>query len=130
MCDSRAIYDWISYSFTQTPLAERRRRLASTYMFDCKCDACKTDYPTLKRMDAGLPSKGLKKQLDKLLSSYQQSFSIGDVEQAKRYSQNYLLKLKTAGVAYPHKNYDVGGIALNSCWWAIIANAGGGNDTK
>ena len=44
------------------------------------------------------------------------------LRQAKRHCQNYLQKLHTAGVAFPHKTYDIGAIALNSCWWALIAD--------
>ena len=59
---------------------ERRKKLSSTYMFECHCDACKYDYPTLKKATDST-AKGLRRQLDKMLSSYQQSFSMGDLEQ-------------------------------------------------
>ena len=65
---------------------ERRKKLSSTYMFECNCDACKSDYPTLKKA-ADSTAKGLRRQLDKMLSSYQQSFSMGDLEQVR--SQYY-----------------------------------------
>ena len=60
---------------------ERRKKLSSTYMFECNCDACKFDYPTLKKATDST-AKGLRRQLDKMLSAYQQSFSMGDLEQA------------------------------------------------
>ena len=50
-------------------------------MFECNCDACKFDYPTLKKATDST-AKGLRRQLDKMLSAYQQSFSMGDLEQA------------------------------------------------
>ena len=48
--------------------------------------------------------------------------SANPFRQAKRHCQNYLQKLHTAGVKFPHKTYDIGAIALNSCWWALIAD--------
>ena len=59
---------------------ERRKKLSSTYMFECNCDACRCDFPTLKGA-RDTTAKGLRRQLDKMLSSYQQSFSMGDLEQ-------------------------------------------------
>ena len=45
---------------------------------------------------------------------------------------DYIFKLEQAGVKYPHRCYEIGAIAMNSCYWGIIARqsqmtgAGGG----
>ncbi len=101
-------------------LDERKDRLKSTYFFDCGCEACAGDYPLHAGVPSALPSKNTKKQLDKLLGAYQQSFAMEDFAQARRNSQAYLAKLRSAGVAVPHRNFEIGAVALDSSWWAAI----------
>ena len=62
---------------------ERRKKLSSNYFYECNCDACNGDYPTLKKATDST-AKGLRRQLDKMLSAYQQSFTMGDLEQASK----------------------------------------------
>ena len=59
-------------------------------MFECNCEACKGDFPTLKKA-ADSTAKGLRRQLDKMLSSYQQSFSMGDLEQVRSHCTALLM---------------------------------------
>ena len=102
---------------------KRQVRLKDDYKFDCRCDACDQDYPTLKAVngDFGKQNKTLKKQLEKILMSYQASFQAGALKKALTFSEEYLRRLSEAKIKYPHKNYEIGAIAMNSCWWAIIA---------
>ena len=65
--------------------------------------------------------KNLGKKLDKLLKQYQQSFADGRLLDAKNACNKYLKTLSSSGVKYPHANYEIGAIALNSCWWGIIS---------
>ena len=65
--------------------------------------------------------KNLGKKLDKLLNQYQQSFADGRLLDAKNACNKYLKTLSSSGVKYPHANYEIGAIALNSCWWGIIS---------
>lgn len=99
---------------------QRRSLLRDKYKFDCGCEGCERDLPLLPQIPNSLP-KGLGKQLDRLLQSYQRSFQNGDLTQARMECERYLKRLHRSGVASPHKNYNFGSIALNSCWWAMIA---------
>ncbi|TRY68682.1 hypothetical protein TCAL_07236 [Tigriopus californicus] len=99
---------------------QRRSLLRNKYKFECGCEACERDLPILPQIPISLP-KGLGKQLDRLLQSYQRSFQNGDLTQARMECERYLKKLHRSGVVSPHKNYNFGSIALNSCWWAMIA---------
>ena len=107
----------------QLPKGKRLARLKDDYKFTCGCDACCQDYPTLKGVngDFGKQNKSLKKQLEKILMAYQASFQAGALKKALEFSEEYLRHLSSAKIRYPHKNYEIGAIAMNSCWWAIIA---------
>ena len=105
----------------QMPTGKRKERLKCDYVFECACEACERDYPVLAGIEDKL-SKSAGKQMDKLLTSYQRAFQEGDVMRARTDCELYLTKLHTAKVPYPHKNYVIGSIALNSCWWALIGN--------
>ena len=102
-------------------LDKRKLNLAKTYKFDCQCDACKEDYPTLNLQMNEIKSRHLSKKLDRLLSQYKQSYSNGRLVDAKNFCVKYLQTLSTSCVSYPHKCYEIGAIALNSCWWGIIS---------
>lgn len=107
----------------QLPKDKRQVRLKEDYKFDCRCDACQKDFPTLRaaESDFGKKHKALKKQLETILMNYQASFQAGSLKKALGFAEEYLRKLSEAGIKYPHRNYEIGAIAMNSCWWAIIA---------
>lgn len=108
----------------QLPKDKRQARLKEDYKFVCKCEACEKDYPTLKTVSSEFgakKNKPLKKQLEKILMGYQAAFTAGALRKAQGFSEEYLRRLSEAGIRYPHKNYEIGAIAMNSCWWAIIA---------
>ena len=100
---------------------QRKTSLLESYKFKCTCDACQNDYPQLSDLNTKLPSK-LSKQLDSLLSQYQRHFKAGELNEAKVACSKFLAKLEQADIKYPNRNYEIGAIALNSCWWAIIAS--------
>lgn len=103
------------------PLAKRQSALKNGYKFDCHCDACLGDYPPLNKVESSLPSKKVGKELDALIATYQRLFSEGCLEEALDRCCDYVSKLETSGVKYPHRNFEIGAIAMNSCWWGIIA---------
>ena len=141
----------LSYGIHHNNMTKDKRLVAlkSGYKFDCTCEACKNDFPTLNNLDKSLThgeivwfprfdllmfniriirtglvltgGKSLGKKLDKLLNQYQQSFTDGRLLDAKNACNKYLKTLSSCGVKYPHANYEVGAIALNSCWWQIIS---------
>ena len=59
--------------------------------------------------------------MDILIARYQKLFSEGCLEQALDICSEYIFKLEQAEVKYPHRSYEIGSIAMNSCWWGIIA---------
>jgi hypothetical protein len=95
--------------------------LLESYKFECKCEACANNYPQLQELNPRLPTK-LAKQLESLLSQYQRHFKAGELDEARYVCSKYLSKLEQAEIKYPHRNYEIGAIALNSCWWAWIAS--------
>ena len=103
------------------PLEFRKNALKNGYKFDCQCTACQGDFPLLKTMESAVPSKKIQKDLDYLIAQYQRSFSEGCLEAALDRCIDYVRKLETSGVSYPHRNYEIGTVAMNSCWWGIIA---------
>ena len=103
------------------PKEKRQQLLMENYKFECKCEACENDYPILQNCNAKVEPKALAKKLEKSLSQYRQFFASGRLEDAKMSCIKYLRLLETSKVLYPHKNYEIGSIALNSCWWGIIA---------
>merc|ERR1712079_181925 len=115
----------LSYGIHHNNMAKDKRLVAlkSGYKFDCTCEACKNDFPTLNNLDKSLTQggKSLGKKLGKLLNQYQQSFADGRLLDAKNACNKYLRCLSNSGVKYPHANFEIGAIALNSCWWGIIS---------
>ena len=103
------------------PLERRQNSLKNGYKFCCDCEACTCDYPLLNKVDSNLPSKKVGKDLDTLIAKYQRLFSEGCMEEALDRCSDYVAKLEESGVKYPHRNYEIGAIAMNSCWWGIIA---------
>ena len=101
---------------------QRKSSLLQSYKFECRCEACRYDFPLLAAINSKLPSK-LGKQLESLLSQYQRHFKAGEINEARLVCSKYLSKLEHADIKYPHRNYEIGAIALNSCWWAMIADA-------
>ena len=59
--------------------------------------------------------------MDILIAQYQKLFSEGCLEEALDRCCDYIFKLEQAGVKYPHRCYEIGAIAMNSCYWGIIA---------
>ena len=102
-------------------MEQRRAALLEGYKFACHCEACAKNYPQLADLNSKLPSK-LNKQLESLLSQYQRHFKSGEINEARIVCSKYLSKLDQSDVKYPHRNYEIGAIALNSCWWALIAS--------
>ena len=100
---------------------KRLTSLKSGYKFDCVCQACKEDYPLLNSLSKSLGPGNLSKKLDKLLNQYKQAFADGRLVDARTACNKYLKTLSNTGVKYPHANYEIGAIALNSCWWGIIS---------
>ena len=100
--------------------AKRQSVLKTGYKFDCDCQACQDDYPLLGKVDSKLAKK-VNKDLDNLIAHYQRLFSQGCLEEALENCCEYVRKLEQNGVKYPHRNYEIGSIAMNSCWWGIIA---------
>ena len=103
------------------PKKNRQQLLRNKYKFDCSCEACVNDYPTIQSCNSKIESKSVSKKLEKLLTQYRQSFANGRLEDAKLFCVKYLRLLEASKVAYPHRNYEIGSIALNSCWWGLIA---------
>jgi len=103
------------------PLGRRQATLRNGYNFKCDCNACQEDYPPLNAVESAIPSKKVSKEMDGLIAQYQKLFSEGCLEQALDRCCDYIFKLEQAGVKYPHRCYEIGAIAMNSCWWGIIA---------
>ena len=95
--------------------------LLNKYKFKCRCEACDLDFPTIQKCPSKIEPKSLAKKLDKILGQYRQSFANGRLEDAKVFCVKYLRLLETSKIPYPHRNYEIGSIALNSCWWGLIA---------
>ncbi len=104
-------------------LERRQAALRSGYKFGCDCDACANDYPKLNKVDSQLPDKDKKvgKELNGLLAKYQKLFADGCLEEARDRCVDYVAKLEQKGIKYPHRNYEIGSIAMNSCFWGIIS---------
>ena len=68
-----------------------------------------------------MPAKSLGKKLDKFLNGYKRAFADGRLVDASTACIKYLRALSNSSVKYPHRNYEIGAIALNSCWWGIIS---------
>ena len=102
------------------PLQKRQTILKSGYKFKCECEACQGDYPLLNKVESNL-SKKVGKELDFLIASYQKLFSEGCLEEALDRCCDYVKKLEERNVPYPHRNFEIGSIAMNSCWWGIIS---------
>ena len=66
-------------------------------------------------------SKKVGKELDMLIAQYQKLFSEGCLEEALDRCRDYIKKLEQHNIEYPHRNYEIGSIAMNSCWWGIIS---------
>jgi len=103
------------------PLARRQATLQNGYKFKCDCDGCQGDFPKLNLVESAIPSKKVSKEMDILIARYQKLFSEGCLEQALDICSDYIFKLEKAEVKYPHRSYEIGSIAMNSCWWGIIA---------
>ena len=102
------------------PLAKRQTILKSGYKFQCECEACQKDYPLLNKVESSL-NKKVGKELDFLIASYQKLFSEGCLEEALDRCCDYVKKLEEKNIEYPHRNFEIGSIAMNSCWWGIIS---------
>ena len=103
------------------PRSKRQTALKAGYKFQCECTACQADYPLLNKVDSSLPSKKVGKDLDASIAHYQRLFSKGCLEEAMDRCRDYIGKLEQSNIPYPHRNYEIGAIAMNSCWWGIIA---------
>ena len=103
------------------PRTHRQDLLKNKYKFECHCEACENDFHTIQNCGSKIEPKALAKKLDKILGQYRQSFSNGRLEDAKMSCVKYIKTLESSKVAYPHRNYEIGTIALNSCWWGLIA---------
>ena len=103
------------------PKDNRKELLRNKYKFGCQCEACENNYPTIQNCGSKIEPKSLNKKLDKILGQYRQSFANGRLEDAKMSCVKYLRTLESSKVSYPHRNYEIGAIALNSCWWSLIA---------
>ena len=91
----------------------RKNALKNGYKFDCLCDACQGDFPLLKKVESGYPSKKVSKELDFLIAQYQKLFSEGCLEEALDRCCDYVKKLESSGVNYPHRSYEIGSVAMN-----------------
>lgn len=115
----------LTYGIHHHNMAKEKRSdtLKTGYKFDCECLACANDYPTLNNLSKSLGQSGksLGKKLEKFLNQYKQSFADGRLLDAKNACNKYLRCLSNSGVKYPHANFEIGAIALNSCWWGIIS---------
>ena len=103
------------------PRSQRMELLHDKYKFDCQCEACTKDFPTIQNCNSKVEPKAIAKKLDKILSQYRQSFANGRLEDAKLSCVKYLRLLESSKISYPHRSYEIGSIALNSCWWGLIA---------
>ena len=65
------------------PKEKRLDNLKTGYKFDCSCQACQNDYPTLNNLSKSLEGKSLAKKLDKLLNQYKHSFADGRLVDAR-----------------------------------------------
>jgi hypothetical protein len=101
--------------------AKRQLSLKNGYKFTCDCSACQDDYPLLNKIESALPSKKVGKDLETLIAQYQRLFAEGCLEEARDRCCDYIIKLEQSGVKYPHRSYEIGAIAMNSCWWGIIS---------
>ena len=102
----------------------RREKLKLGYKFDCECEACRQDYPPMKFIPTQIKNNNKSKQLSKFLSQYQTEFTNGNFERARNACEKYIGVLEQVH-AYPHRNYEIGYIALNSCIWGQIAKENG-----
>ena len=113
----------LNYGIHHHNMTKEKRQVAlkTGYKFECQCQACTNNFPLLPNLSKVLDSKSLGKKLDKLLNQYKHAFADGRLVDAKNSCTKYLRTLCNSGVKYPHKNHEIGAIALNSCWWGIIS---------
>ncbi len=102
----------------------RRERLRTGYKFECRCEACLQDYPTLSALQDAPVKKGLSRQLEKVLSAYRRCFAARDFKGALASVCDCLRRLDAAvasgTIAFPHIKYGMAEVALDSCWWAMV----------
>ena len=103
------------------PKEKRFAILKNGYKFDCDCQACSENFPSLRQVESGFPSKKISKEMDHFIAKYQKLFSEGWLEEAMDRCCDYIRKLEQNDIKYPHRSYEIGAIAMNSCWWGIIA---------
>jgi len=89
------------------------------FKFDCTCQACKNDHPLFPRLSGDL-SQSQMGQLGSKLSQYQKKFRAGCLTTAASCCQEYLESLAALRIQQPHRNYEIAGLALASCFWSAV----------
>jgi len=106
--------------FSQMAKVERREKLEHDYKFTCQCEACNKDLPMLADQASAISPKSLQKALNRLMDAYRRAFANNERQMALRSAIEYLRRLEQ--VTFPHRAYDMGAVAMNSCWWALAAD--------
>ncbi|XP_023328860.1 SET and MYND domain-containing protein 4, partial [Eurytemora carolleeae] len=98
------------------PRDERQLKLSRSFKFTCTCKACSEDWPLFPTLDSNLTQSEMGR-LGNHLSLYQKKFKAGNYQEAYTHCRDYLIKLKEIGIVYPHRNFEIAGLALTSCFW-------------
>ncbi|XP_040575279.1 SET and MYND domain-containing protein 4 [Lepeophtheirus salmonis] len=111
-----------SHHFT-SPKNNRRMNLMAEYKFECNCVACKNNYPSIKDLMKQEPSLMSKenKNIQKIFKKYQEQYTFQNYRKAISYCQKYIEELEKIK-KYPHPNYEIGAVALKSCFWNLYHN--------
>lgn len=56
------------------------------------------------------------------IARYKTQFEEGKLEKALKLCQDYLNKMEALGVRFPHRNYEIAGMALCTCLWGLVRN--------
>jgi len=99
---------------------DRQTKLERGFKFDCVCSACEENWPTFPHLEASL-TQSETGRLGNHLSTYQKEFKAGRYGLAFEQCQTYLHKLHDLHIQQPHRNYEIGSLAMASAVWATLA---------
>lgn len=99
------------------PRKERQEKLTKGFKFKCCCKACTENWPMFPELESSLTQEQLGR-LGNNLSMYQKEFKSGHFDKAFELCQKYLAKLDELKISVPHRNYEIGSLAMSGCVWA------------
>lgn len=108
----------LSYS-----LEERQEKLMKGFAFCCWCTACQKDFPRMKSLRTQLPEE-VEDKYDKMREDIKELFRKGRLADCLQTSVEMVKLLEAAVIPVPHRNYEMAGLGLLSCLWALYGNKG------